>query len=86
MDRQVYLYELKYGFCKKLLRYKWTSDQFYTFVFTFFPDQQKFICIEVTSYKIHTLAGLKWPRLLSWKEYEYEWDSILMITLVSSTT
>ena len=30
---------LKYGFCKKLLWYKWTSDQFNTFVFTFCPDQ-----------------------------------------------
>ena len=55
---------LKYGFCKKLHRYKWTSDQLNTFVLTFCPDQhwsgqkvrKKFICIEVTSYKIHTLA------------------------------
>ena len=30
---------LKYGFCKKLLQYKWTSDQLNTFVLTFFPDQ-----------------------------------------------
>ena len=26
---------LKYGFCKKLLRYKWTSDQLNTFFLTF---------------------------------------------------
>ena len=30
---------LKYGFCKKLIWYKWTSDQLNTFVLTFFPDQ-----------------------------------------------
>ena len=30
---------LKYGFRKKLLRYKWTSDQLNTFFLTFFPDQ-----------------------------------------------
>ena len=64
---------LKYGFCKKLLRYKWTSVQLNTFVFIFFPDQcwsgadlekkwrqkcstgQRFICTEITSYKIHIL-------------------------------
>ena len=37
------LVHLKYGFCKKLLLYKWTSDQLN-------------ICTEVTSYKIHTLV------------------------------
>ena len=59
-------------FCKKLLRYKWTSDQLNTFVLTFFQistDQhwsgkkwgqkcstgQRFVCTEVTSYKIHIL-------------------------------
>ena len=31
--------KLKYGFCKKLLRYKWTSDQLNTFFLTFCPDQ-----------------------------------------------
>ena len=30
---------LKYGFCKKLLWYKWTYDQLNTFVLTFCPDQ-----------------------------------------------
>ena len=29
----------KYGFCKKLLRYKWNSDQLNTFSLTLFPDQ-----------------------------------------------
>ena len=30
---------LKCRFCKKLLWYKWNSDQLNTFVLTFFPDQ-----------------------------------------------
>ena len=30
---------LKYGFCKNLLRYQWTSDKLNTFVLTFFPNQ-----------------------------------------------
>ena len=59
----------KVWFCKKLLRYKWTSDQLNPFVLTFFPvliwkkkcgqkgsTGQRFICMEVTSYKIHILV------------------------------
>ena len=37
---------LRYGFCKKLHRYKWISDQLNIW----------FICTEVTSYEIHILA------------------------------
>ena len=37
---------LKYGFCKKLLRYKLTSDQLNTFFLNFCPDQ----CSEVHLY------------------------------------
>ena len=62
---------IKYGFRKKLLRYKSTSDQLNTFILTFFrisagldkkwgkkcSTGQRFICIKVTSYKIHTLEG-----------------------------
>ena len=33
------IFLLKYGFCKKLLRYKWTFDQLNTFLLTFCPDQ-----------------------------------------------
>ena len=32
---------LKYGFCKKLLRYKWTSDQLNTFFLTFWLVTQQ---------------------------------------------
>ena len=35
-----HLYELKYGFCKKLLWYKWTSDQLNTFFLTFRLQQK----------------------------------------------
>ena len=44
------LVHLKYGFCKKLLRYKWTSDQLNPFVLLFSRS-----AVTVTSYKIHTL-------------------------------
>ena len=58
---------LKYGFHKKLLWYKWTSDKLNTFFLTFWPDQcadvvkkcltgQRFICTKVTSYKIYILV------------------------------
>ena len=33
------LMKLKYGFFKKLIWYKWTSDQLNTFILTFCPDQ-----------------------------------------------
>ena len=63
---------LKYGFCKKLLPHKWNSDQLNTFDSLFFQISadlgkkwgqkgstgQRFICTEVTSYKIHILSGL----------------------------
>ena len=62
-----YVRILKYGFCKKLLQYKWTSDQLNTF-FQISADLEKkwgqkcstgqrFIFTKVTSYKIHILAG-----------------------------
>ena len=38
--------DLRYGFCKKLLRYKWTSDQLNTFFLTFW-----LVCC-VTSQKV----------------------------------
>ena len=42
---------LKYGFCKKLLRHKCTSDQLNTVYLT---SSSNFV--QVTSYKIHTLT------------------------------
>ena len=51
--------ELKYGFCKKLFRYKWTSDQlniFYMHSLNGFAVQ------------IHTLEFQVKLRELSWKE------------------
>ena len=67
----LWYFQLKYGFCKKLLWCKWTSDQLNTFVLTFFQTStdldkkwgkkcstgQRFIWIEVTFYNIHTLAN-----------------------------
>ena len=50
---------LKYGFCKMLHRYKWTSDQLNVHSklvkkwWKKCSTSQRFICIEVTSYKIH---------------------------------
>ena len=35
-QKNVYLKALLYGFCKRLLGYKWTSDQLNTFFLTFF--------------------------------------------------
>jgi len=67
---------LKYGFHKKLLRYKWTSDHLNTFFLAFFPDQhwsevhlyqnnflQNPYCLtkSIFSYKIHILAWLNVP-------------------------
>ena len=63
---------LKYGFCKKLLQYKWTSEQLNTFFLPFWlvccvtiqnvrkkcSTGQRFICAEVTSYKIHFLIDI----------------------------
>ena len=50
---------LNYGFCNKLLRCKWTSDQLNTFSSLWLITQQtsqkssqRFICIDVASYKI----------------------------------
>ena len=55
--------ELKYGFRKKLLRYKGTFDQLNPFALTDLEKKwgqkgstgQRFICSELTSYKIHIL-------------------------------
>ena len=46
--------QLKYGFCKKLLRYKWTSDQLTTFVLTWL------VCC-VTSQKVR-------KKVFNWSE------------------
>ena len=40
---------LKYGFYKKLLQYKWTSDQLNTFFLTFWPA---FWCVHQTGQKV----------------------------------
>ena len=66
---------LKYGFCKKLLRYKWTSDQLNIFFLTFWGQKcstgQRFTCTEVTSYKIHTLECKKIEFLLVYDRNHY---------------
>ena len=63
---------LQYGFYKKFLWYKWASDQLNTFSSLFdwshskpvkkwgkkCSTGQRFICAEVTSYKIHILEQI----------------------------
>ena len=53
---------LKYGFCKKLLRYKWTFDHWSGQKVR--KKCQRFICAEVTSYKIHSLDGPPWSKMV----------------------
>ena len=50
---------LKYGFCQKLLRYKWTSDQLDTFFLTFqhWSGQKVFKCSEVHLYRSNFLQN-----------------------------
>ena len=66
------IFSSKYGFCKKLLQYKWTSDQLNTFVFTFFSRSVRtkvFHILERQHYKLfHTLQDLQ----MSWTEITKE--------------
>ena len=58
-DKKLSVNGLKYGFCKKLLGYKWTSDQLKTFLLLLFfqiSTGQRFTCTFITSYEIHTLV------------------------------
>ena len=48
---------LNYGFCKKLLRYKWTSDQLNPFVLSFFSRSGK---------KVRT-KGFNWSEVHSYE-------------------
>ena len=58
--RKIFLM-LKYGFCKKLLRYKWTSEQWNIFssLLTGFDSK--------TSYKIHTLVTILKALLINYR-------------------
>ena len=60
------LHLLKYGFCKKLLRYKWTSDKLNTFFLTFWlvcyvtsqnVKKKVFNCSEVHLYRSNFLQN-----------------------------
>ena len=65
-------YYSKYGFCKKLLRYKWNSDQLNTFGSLFFPNQCWFSADSVLiwkkiSQKCATGQSFIWTEVTSYK-------------------
>ena len=53
-------YCLKYGFCKKLLRYKWTSDQLNTFFLPFWLVC--FVCTSNQSKSVQLVRGSFVPK------------------------
>jgi hypothetical protein len=65
---------LKYGFCKKLLWYKWTSDQLNTFFLTFRPDQCWSVLFRPKSEEksVQLVRGSFVPKLLLTKSILYE--------------
>ena len=59
-----YIAVVKYGFCKKLLQYKWTSDQLNTFFLTFWLVTQQ------PSQKVR-------EKVFNWSEDHLYWSNFL---------